>query len=119
MIESWVVTDQVRALSSAGAELYGIVDGAARGIMTQSLFKEIAGLRGAGAALSVTVDSDASAAIGISSKSGVGKTRHIATRWLWVQDAVREKQIILKKIPRETNVADLGRHWNRRGARSS
>ena len=56
----------------------------------------------------MTVGSDASAAIGISSRSGVGKTRHIATRWLWVQDAVREKQIILKKIPGETNVADLG-----------
>ncbi|CAK0841766.1 unnamed protein product [Prorocentrum cordatum] len=108
LIESWVVTDQVRALSSAEAELYGIVDGAARGIMTQSLFKEIADLRGAGAAWSVTVGSDASAAIGISSRSGVGKTRHIATRWLWVQDAVREKQIILKKVPGETNIADLG-----------
>ena len=47
----------------------------------------------------VTVGSDSSAAIGISSRSGVGKVRHIATRYLWVQDAVREKQIMLKKIP--------------------
>ncbi|CAK0908291.1 unnamed protein product [Prorocentrum cordatum] len=70
LIESWVVTDQVRALSSAEAELYGIVDGATRGIMTQSLFQEIADMRGAGTAWSVTVGSDASAAIGISSRSG-------------------------------------------------
>ena len=41
LIESWVVTDQIRALSSAEAELYGIVDGAARGIMTQNLILEL------------------------------------------------------------------------------
>ena len=38
----------------------------------------------------------------------MGNVRHIATRYVWVQDAVREKQIVLKKIPGETDVADLG-----------
>jgi hypothetical protein len=102
LIESWVVTDQVRALSSAEAELYGIVDGSARGIMTQSLMSEI------GSAWSADVACDSSAAISISSKSGVGKTRHIATRWLWIQDAVRNKQVKLHKIAGATNVADMG-----------
>ena len=35
VIESWVVADQVRAFSSAEAELYGIVGRAAPGMMTQ------------------------------------------------------------------------------------
>ena len=108
LIESWVVTDQVRALSSAEAELYAIVDGAARGIMTKNLYMEIFALQGGDGNWLVTVGSDSSAAIGISSRSGVGKTRHIATRWLWVQDAVREKEITQKKIPGDTNVADMG-----------
>ena len=108
LVESWVVTDQVRALFSAEAELYGIVDGSARGIMTQNLYKELFALQGVDGAWTVTVGSDSSAAIGISSRSGVGKTRHIATRWLWVQDAVREKTIKLQKIPGDTNVADMG-----------
>ena len=108
LIESWVVTDQVRALSSAEAELYAIVDGAARGIMTKNLYSEIFALQGADNDWLVSVGSDSSAAIGISSRSGVGKTRHIATRWLWVQDAVRNKEIVLKKIPGESNVADMG-----------
>ena len=47
VIESWVVPDQIRALSSAEAELYGIVDGSARGIMTQNLMIEIDGLASA------------------------------------------------------------------------
>jgi hypothetical protein len=102
LIESWVATDQVRALSTAEAELYGIVDGSARGIMTQNMMKEI------GIDWSVEVGSDSSAAISISSKSGVGKTRHIALRWLWVQDAVRTKQIKLKKVDGATNVSDMG-----------
>ncbi|CAK0835832.1 unnamed protein product [Prorocentrum cordatum] len=98
-----------QALSGAEAELYGIVDGAARGIITS-------GPRASAKRSRIVVvperhgrvGSDASAAVGISSRSGVGKTRHIATRWLWVQDAVWEKQVILKKIPGETNIADLG-----------
>jgi hypothetical protein len=102
LIESWVATDQVRALSTAEAELYGIVDGSARGIMTQNMMKEIE------VSWAVGVGSDSSAAISISSKSGVGKTRHIALRWLWVQDAVRSKQIKLTKIDGLTNVADMG-----------
>jgi hypothetical protein len=102
LIESWVATDQVRALSTAEAELYGIVDGSARGIMTQNTMKEIE------VDWSVEVGSDSSAAISISSKSGVGKTRHIALRWLWVQDAVRTKQIKLKKVDGATTVSDMG-----------
>ncbi len=67
----------MRALSIAEAELYGIVDGSARGIMTQNLMAEIE------VNWSVKVASNSSAAISICSKSRVGKTRHIHTRWLW------------------------------------
>ena len=89
LIDSWVATDQARALSSAEAELYVIVDGAARGILTQNLFAEV------DRTWWVEVECGSSAAVAISSKSGVGKTRHIVTRWLRIQDAVRNKQITL------------------------
>jgi len=102
LIESWVATDQVRALSTAEAELYGIVDGSARGIMTRTLHEEL------GVVWPIEVGSDSSAAISISSKAGVGKTRHIELRWLWVQDAVRTKLVKLKKIDGATNVSDMG-----------
>ena len=70
--------------------------------MTQSLFAEL------GQRWALKIVSDSSTAISISSKSGVGKTRRIATRWLWVEDAVRNKQIKLKKIDGATNVIDMG-----------
>ena len=60
--------------------------------------KDIHAMLGDESGWTVAVGSDSSAAIGSSSRSGVGKTRHIANRWLWVKDAVREKQIVLKKI---------------------
>ncbi|CAK0906981.1 unnamed protein product [Prorocentrum cordatum] len=53
------------------AELRGIVDGVARGIMAQGFFRAIADLRGTRAAWSVTVGSDATAAIDISARTGV------------------------------------------------
>ena len=40
-MDSWVASDQVRALSSGEAELYGIVDGSVRGIFTKHLYEEM------------------------------------------------------------------------------
>jgi hypothetical protein len=42
------------------------------------------------------------------SRSGVGKVRHIQLRWLWIQDAVREKTVTLRKIKGTENCADMG-----------
>ena len=49
-----------------------------------------------------------SAAIGIGSRRGAGRVRHIDTSTLWLQEHVTNKTIILEKTPGETNVADLG-----------
>ena len=40
-MDSWVASDQVRALSSGEAELHGIVDGSARGIFTKHTYEEM------------------------------------------------------------------------------
>ena len=50
---------------------------------------------------------DSSAAIGICSRQGLGKLRHLDTHTLWIQQAVRNKRIELKKVPGEANPADL------------
>ena len=50
---------------------------------------------------------DSSAAIGICSRQGLGKLRHLETHLLWVQQAVRSKRIDLRKILGEENPADL------------
>ena len=55
----------------------------------------------------VRVWTDSSAAIGICSRQGLGKLRHIDTHTLWVQHAVRTKRIVLCKVDGERNPADL------------
>ena len=92
----------MRALSSGEAELYGIVDGAARGLQTKHAMAEC------DQQWLISVESDASAGIGMATRAGVGKVRHIETKWLWVQDATREKKIALNKCRDAENVADLG-----------
>ena len=61
-----------------------------------------------GITLNVRIRSDSSAAIGISNRLGLGATRHISVRHLWVQDKVKSKEIQLEKQDGKKNVADLG-----------
>ena len=51
--------------------------------------------------------SGASAGIGIASRQGCGRLKHLEMKWLWVQEKVSEKALRLRKHPTETNTADL------------
>ena len=101
-MDSWVASDQVRALSSGEAELHGIVDGSARGIFTKHMYEEM------GRTINIDVETDSTAAIGMCSRTGVGKIRHIQVRWLWIQDASRGKVVRLRKVKGSDNEADMG-----------
>ena len=50
-----------------------------------------------GRTVNIDVETDSTAAIGMCSRTGVGKTRHIQVRWLWIQDAIRDKVVRLRK----------------------
>ena len=64
-------------------------------------------LRDLGCDIRVRVWTDSSAAIGICSRQGLGKLRHIATHTLWIQERVRDGAIELRKVRGEVNPADL------------
>ena len=51
--------------------------------------------------------SDASAAIAISQRAGLGKLRHIQTQFLWLQERVSAKQLRLTKVVGTANPADM------------
>ena len=61
-----------------------------------------------GRSLRPALKTDSSTAIGIGSRRGVGKIRHLSTQTLWLQNHVTEKTIKLLKEPGKENVADLG-----------
>jgi len=53
------------------------------------------------------VHSDAPAAIAIVNRSGVGKLRHVRVQYLWLQQRVREKEVLVQKVAGVENPADL------------
>ena len=51
--------------------------------------------------------SDATAAIGIARRKGLGKIRHLDTTDLWLQDKIRSRKMSLEKILGADNPADV------------
>ena len=52
--------------------------------------------------------SDASAALGIIQRRGLGKLRHIDTSFLWLQETSAKRQMSFGKVAGSENPADVG-----------
>ena len=100
-IKHWSVTQSTVALSSGEAELGGICRGASIGLSIQSLAADL------GITLDLEVLTDATAAIGICRRRGLGKIQNLATADLWVQDRIRRGDFKLTKVPSADNPADM------------
>ena len=88
------------SLSSGESEYYAAVQGSATGFGLKSLLADWC----VAAALKVARDSSAR---GLASKRGLSKTRHIATRYLWLQEKVRKKELDLTVVATADNRGDL------------
>ena len=99
--KSWAVTQATVALLSVEAELYALLKGA-----TQTLGL-VAIARDFGRELEARVRTDARATLGIVSRQWLGKLRHIDVQYLWIQEGVYERNIIVDKVPGAENPADL------------
>ena len=102
LIKSWATTQTVIALSSGEAEYYSVTRGACEGLGIVGLLEDLGDQR-----IPIEVLTDSSAAKGIASRRGVGKVKHLDTRTLWVQDQVDRGRRKVRKIPGDTNPADL------------
>ena len=98
LMRSWSSTQATVALSSAEAELQGMVKAAAEGIGMQSLLADLG--RRDMAKRKFVVYGDASAALGIAARQGAGRVRHLDTRLLWIQDKAAREAVDFKKISR-------------------
>ena len=103
-IKTWSATQGAFALSSAEAELYGMVEGATRSKGLISLAKEL-GFKGL--ELYFDLGTDSSAAKSFVHRRGLGKMRHLQIRDMWLQKEVREGNIHIHKVPGVSNPADL------------
>ena len=100
-IKAWSKTMEILALSSGESELGGLVRACTEGLGVQAV------LRHFGYEVSVEILSDATAAIGMVRRMGLGKVRHLATADLWVQQKVRDGSFVVATYPGQNNGADL------------
>ena len=80
-----------------------VVKGAAEMLGLQSVFADFGFCN-----TRLALCSDATAAIGIAEREGLGRVRHLATGDLWIQQRIRNGEISVSKYPGKDNPADIG-----------
>ena len=96
-------------LSSAAAELCGIVKGTTEALGIQSVGRDF------GLSMSLSIHTDSAAAVGICKRAGIGRVRHLAVGQLWVQEGLRRGDFRLFKVQGDANPTDaLTKHLSRR-----
>ena len=100
-MKSWSKTTSVLCLSTGEAELAALVKGATEAEGFRSLLVDF------GMESQIVMVSDASAAIGITARQGLGKIRHLAVADLWLQQRVKDKLLQIRKVDGRLNPADL------------
>ena len=100
-VKNWSSTQAIIALSSGEAEFYGVVKASSVGLGCQAMLRDMSHQT------ELHVHTDAVAAQGIASRTGLGSTRHIAVHYLWVQERVRNGDLKIHKVAGSVNPADL------------
>ena len=80
---------------------YALVKGGSTGLGIQSLLADY------GITVAVTIESDSNAAKGTVNRVGLGKARHIQTRYLWLQERVAENHLKVVHVPGKQNGSDV------------
>ena len=101
MVKAWSKTITTLALSSGESELAALSKGAAEGMGLESILEDF------GIKAQVELHSDATAAIGIASRQGLGRIRHVAVADLWIQQRLKAGSFSIHKVPGPNNPADL------------
>ena len=99
--KTWSSMQTTVAQSSGEAEYYAMVRSAAEALGVQSIMRDM----GWEAPIRLWVDS--SAAKSMASRIGLGKVRHMEVKFLWLQEAVKNKKVELRKIAGNINPADV------------
>ena len=100
-MKSWSKTQATIALSSGEAELAAVVKGATEGLGMKAIMADF------GINVSLSMYSDATAAIGMVRREGLGRVRHLAVADLWIQQRVRSGEIQVSKIAGTENPSDM------------
>jgi ribonuclease HI len=102
MLKCSSTLQSLTALSVGEAEFYAVVKGGAVGLSLKAIYEDL------GKRVDVEIDSDSTTAGSLADRLGVGqRTKHIQTRFLWVQERVQDRDLRVKKVHTSKNVADV------------
>ena len=101
LVHHWSSTQKLVATSSGESELYALTKCASQVLGLISTAADF------GVHLNGAVNSDSSAAIGISQRRGLQRLRHVEVQYLWVQEKFHSGALAVRKIRGEDNVADM------------
>ena len=107
-IETWSVNQQVVSLSLAESEFYAIGSGCARRLSVKHVLQEILHTTSPDSDFKTTIRTDSDAARGMIHRVGCGRVRHLQTRYLWHQQALREGHFFVVRCGTKENPSDLG-----------
>ena len=93
-------TQAVVALSSAESELYGAVRATTEAMGLVSMFGDF------GLSFKACVMADASATLSVIRRRGIGKLRHINTKYLWAQEKHAQKDVDFAKTIMEVRMSE-------------
>ena len=100
-IKTYCSQQAVRALSAGEAEYYAMAKAASAAIGIRSMLMDLGVTEGR-----IILKTDASAALGVAQRLGIGKIRHIEVNQLWLQEKVYKGEIIAEKVNTDENLAD-------------
>ena len=100
-IKSFSRQQKTIALSSAEAELHAMVATSAEVMGVLGLCKDV------GMNMQGEILADSSAALGISSRTGMGKVRHLRIQALWVQEVRSTGRLSYKKVLGKLKPSDI------------
>ena len=91
-------------LSSGESEFYAVVKTSSIGLGSVHMVRDM----GVKINTQLEIYMDATAGIGIASRRGVGRIRHIHTPAHWLQRTIHECRIVLHKVKGIINPSDIG-----------
>ena len=101
IVKSRSRTQRNIALSSGEAEWYAAVRTIQEMIGIQSLGRDL------GLELDCNLKIDARATVGMLTRRGLGKVRHLEVNTLWVQNMIHQGKVSLERVSSTDNIADI------------
>ena len=100
VVKTWSTSQQTVALSSGEAELYALTKTSSQALGVIQLLADF------GWESKAVIYTDSTAAIGMVSRQGLGRTRHIQVQYLWLQERMLQEDLQIAKVGGKDNVAD-------------